>query len=193
MNAASLSIIAPGLIQQTWTEAEAFGSAVWLWMHSQFHRDTPLHALSPLLLPAIKHRQFLVASEAGRPVFYMAWANFSEEAERRYLSRHPADLPDSDWNSGDRMWILDWIAPFGHTRDMKRLVEKQLFANRFARTLDHRGDERGLKVKTLCGGAVLPAQAKAWFDQHPVALPAQPQATPSRMPSGTPPPNTNSR
>jgi len=34
MNTAPLSIIAPGLIEQSWNEAEVPGSAAWLWMHS---------------------------------------------------------------------------------------------------------------------------------------------------------------
>lgn len=63
-----LDIIAPGLIEESWTEAEVFGSAVWLWMHSSSHRERPLHTLSAVLLPAIKQRQFILASakQAGR-------------------------------------------------------------------------------------------------------------------------------
>lgn len=62
MNTAPLSIIAPGLIEQDWSEASVLGSATWLWMHSKSHRNFPLHTLPVLLLPAIKHRQFIVAS-----------------------------------------------------------------------------------------------------------------------------------
>jgi len=32
----TLDIIAPGLIEQSWSEARVLGSAVWLWMHSAF-------------------------------------------------------------------------------------------------------------------------------------------------------------
>ena len=52
-------------------EAEVLGAAVWLWMHSPLHRDAPLHTLPDLLLPVIKHRQYVVATEQGRPVFFM--------------------------------------------------------------------------------------------------------------------------
>ncbi|OIO12607.1 MAG: toxin-activating lysine-acyltransferase [Gallionellaceae bacterium CG1_02_60_325] len=169
MNTAPLSIIAPGLIEQSWNEAEVLGSAAWLWMHSAQHRDFPLHTLPVLLLPAIKNRQFVVASEAGRPVFYLSWANLDIEAEQRYLANNPLLMAEADWNSGDRMWILDWVAPFGHTRAMSRLVRSQLFANRRWRYLHHRGEQRGLKIRTLCGQAVLPEEAKDWFKTHPVA------------------------
>lgn len=173
----ALDVIAPGLIEQTWNEAEVMGSAVWLWMHSQSLREMPLHTLSSLLLPAIKHRQFILASEGGRPVFYLSWANLSLDAENRYLRQHRICMPESDWNSGDRMWILEWVAPFGHTRVMTRLLEQQLFASRCARSLYHRGDERGARVMTFRGAAMLHEEARTWFQSHPVAFPAAGNST----------------
>lgn len=167
-SADSFEIIAPGLLSCTWNEAEALGSAVWLWMHSSSHRNLPLHTLSSLLLPAIQRRQFILVAEAGRPVFYLAWANLSEAAERRYLGQHPLLMPEADWNSGERIWILDWVAPFGHTRAMRRLVAR-LFAGHCFRSLDHRGEQRGLRVMEFSGMAVTPAEARAWFAAHPVA------------------------
>ena len=160
-----LDIIAPGLIEESWTEAEVFGSAAWLWMHSSSHRERPLHTLSAVLLPALKQRQFILASEAGRPVFYLSWANLSPEAEQRYLQQHPVCMPESDWNSGERMWLLDWVAPFGHTQIMHRLLKRQLFADRCARSLYHRGDERGLKIKTFRGTSVPREEAQARLQQ----------------------------
>lgn len=167
-------IIAPGLLEQSWNEAAVLGSAIWLWMHSRDHRDAPLHTLSALLLPAIKRRQFILVAEAGRPVFYLAWANLSREAEQRYLRNSPILMPEEDWDSGERMWILDWVAPFGHTRAMSRLLERHLFANRLARFLYHRGEERGLRIKTFRGSAVLPEEARWWFRQNPVCADALP-------------------
>jgi len=167
-------IIAPGLLEQDWNEAAALGSAIWLWMHSRQHRDAPLHTLSVLLLPAIKRRQFILAAEAGRPVFYLAWANFSREAEQRYLGNSPLCMPEQDWDSGERMWILDWVAPFGHTRAMSRLVLRHLFPNRLMRALYHRGEERGLRIKTFRGSAVPPEEARCWFRQNPVSAETRP-------------------
>lgn len=168
MKIGSLSIIAPSLIEQHWTEAESLGSAVWLWMHSDMHRQFPLHTLPTMLLPAIKQRQFIIASQDGRPVFYLSWANFSEEAERRYLTQHPLLMPEGDWNNGNRPWILDWVAPFGHSQTMRVYLRRQLFANRCMRFLYHRGDERGMKIYNFIGKALLPEEASAWFNAHPV-------------------------
>ena len=164
----SLSFIAPGLIAQTWSEAQAVGAAVWLWTHSASHRNLPLHTLPTLLLPAIKNRQFILASEAGRPVFYLSWAQFSLQAEHSYLANNPLLMPEADWTSGDRHWVLDWVAPFGHTRLVSQVLKRQLFANRWMRFLYHRGNERGLRVRSFHGVTVA-REARAWFDSHPVA------------------------
>lgn len=166
----TLDITAPGLIDEPWNEAAVFGSATWLWMHSKAHRDAPLHTLPTLLLPALKHRQFVLGTEHGKPVFYLSWLNFDEAAEQRYLQQSPLTLTETDWNSGERLWLNDWIAPFGHTAALTRLLQRHLFANRCARALYHRGDERGLRVKTFQGIGVIPEQAKAWFAAHPLAI-----------------------
>jgi len=174
--AQQLDILVPALHEETWSEAAALGGAVWLWLHSTSHRNMPLSGLSALLLPAIAKRQFLLASHNGQPVAYISWANLSEEAEHRYLNQHPLHMAEADWNSGDRMWILDWVAPFGHTAATAHLILSQLFADRCFRSLYHRGNERGMKIKQFRGRALLPIEATHWFETHPVSIRREQQA-----------------
>ncbi|KAA8700312.1 toxin-activating lysine-acyltransferase [Pseudomonas cannabina] len=165
----TLDITAPGLIDEPWNEAAVLGSVTWLWMHSKAHRDAPLHSLPTLLLPALKHRQFVLGSEDGKPVCYLSWLTVDEAAERRYLQQSPLMLKEADWNSGERIWLNDWVAPFGHSAALSRVLHRQLFANKCGRALYHRGEERGLRIKTFQGIGVIPEQARAWFAAHPVA------------------------
>lgn len=164
----SISIIAPGLSKQAFVEAEVFGAAVWLWMQSEAHKDIPLHVLNQLLLPAIGYRQFMIGSVEGRPVFFLSWALFDEAAEHRYLHSHPSSLPETDWNSGDRLWVIDWIAPFGHTRQMSRLLREHWFKDRCARLLNHRGDERGMRIQCVSGSALSRQAVNDWLASHPL-------------------------
>lgn len=147
------------------------GAAVWIWMNSPNHQNAPLHALATDLLPAIKCRQFLMALENGKPVFFLSWANFSEEAERRYLRHETPHIPEKDWNSGDRIWFIDWIAPFGQSARMSRLLASRLFADKCGRSLYHRGNDKGLRIMHFHGIAVLPEEARYWFDRHPAQIP----------------------
>ncbi len=151
-------------------EAEVLGAAVWLWMHSPLHRDAPLHTLPDLLLPVIKHRQYVVATEQGRPVFFMSQAWLSPEAEARYLTQPAILMPQSDWNSGDRMWVCDWVAPFGHTPDMSRLVRQDIFPRLCWRSLYHRGQQTGLRVMNFRGAQVSREEVRQWRVQHPLAV-----------------------
>lgn len=169
MRLGNLDIIAPLLGPALWAEASVMGAAAWLWMHSKAHRNAPLHTLSRVLLPAIKHRQFVLASEAGRPVFYLSWLNLNPDSERRFLNDSSLLLNDADWNSGDRLWFEDWIAPFGHTPMLRGLVKRQLFPTCCARYLDHHGEQRGLRIRTFKGSQVTREQATAWFAAHPLA------------------------
>ena len=185
MTRSSFQIIAPGIkncdfvdgLQTTnpfWSEAEILGSAVWLWMHSQKHKDLMIKELPSLLLPAIKHQQFILISENNKPIFYLSWANFSAEVETKYINNIPYADPVEDWNSGDRVWIIDWLAPFGHTAEMTRLITSSLFANYCFRSLYHRGNERGLRIKTFHGSGVTKHDAQYWFATHPISLDSLP-------------------
>ncbi len=168
INSLNMEVIAPHFFQQPWTEAEALGSTIWLWMHSKNHRELPLHTLSAALLPAIKSRQFILAFENKTPVFFMSWANMSAKAEAHYLNTHQLLMTLEDWQSGDRMWVIDWVAPFGHTRQIKSFILKQLMPSLCARSLYHRGDERGRRVQHFFGAIISPQERRLWKQAHPL-------------------------
>jgi cytolysin-activating lysine-acyltransferase len=166
-----LSVISPQFEAHTMSEAEVLGAAVWLWMHSATHQGAPLTALNTLLLPAIKTGQYLLAFEQGQPVAYVAWAQLDEPRETAYLV-HASRLTDnSDWCSGERGWFTDYIASFGHARQIRRILTHRLFPTGLFRSLYHKGDDKGLRVMTFHGTAVHPLEARHWFEQHPVCWP----------------------
>jgi len=176
MTTRSWKVIAPALVSapgdaDTPSDAEIFGSAVWLWMQGPNHRNLPLHALDRLLLPAVRSQQFALVMEADaqttRPVGYMAWANLSAEAESRYIASPLHGLNEEDWNSGDRMWCTEFFAPQTSPHRVKRLLAP-LFAHASFRYLGHRSHERGVKVFTFRGTQVEPLYALQWWNARPM-------------------------
>ena len=165
----NLDIIAPSKTGKKFNEAEVLGSAVWLWMQSDTHKEIPLMDLPTILLPAIKHGQFVLAIEKGKPVFFLSWAEMNEAAEARYLDSPPELMPLDDWHCGDRIWFLDWLAPFGHTHKLTQFLQKVLFADRCVRSLYHRGDAKGLRVQTFHGRLISQQLASEWFSEHPIS------------------------
>lgn len=177
MQTTSFNITAPALGMPGRSESEVLGAVTWLWMHSATHRELPLMALSQTLLAPMKAQQYILASapdgEGGfRPVAFLAWANFSAEAESLYMrGASSALLRSEDWSSGERMWITDWVTPFGHAAEFRRLVAT-LLADSCFRALYHHSDTRGQRVKAMRGANVTRADADAWWHARPLPAPA---------------------
>jgi len=168
----SLTLISPCVAPTGKSEAELFGAMAWLWMQSSTHRHCPLHELERLLVPALKTGQFVLALDKSRleqPVGLLTWANFSAQAEEQYLHTLDRRLQPGDWQSGDRPWILDWVAPFGHTQAIA-LAAQRLLNQSVYRTLYHKGDQRGLKVLHLRGSDITEKQAAEFWAARPLPL-----------------------
>lgn len=115
----------------------ALGSAVWLWMHDPRHCKEAVRDMEHRLLAPIEAGQYAMArrtTEGGQPLALLLFARFDEQAEARYLANPAARIACRDWRSGDRLWLIDWSAPFGHTEAL-RLPMKALLAGHEARRL----------------------------------------------------------
>ncbi|XKM14518.1 toxin-activating lysine-acyltransferase [Orbaceae bacterium ac157xtp] len=162
-------VVAPSITNQKCNQTECFGSAIWLWIHSQNHRETPLYALPKILLPAISRNQFILIYENRKPIFFMSWANMNEISEKKYISKEFTKIKDEDWNSGERTWIIDWIAPFGHTKAVAKYLKQQLLSNFICRSLYHKNEESDCKICFFKGKNISDEQATQWLKAHPLA------------------------
>ena len=151
-------------------EVEALGASVWLWMHSDRHKSAPLETLPTSLLPVIKEQQYVLAFKDSKPVFFMSWAWFGEDAEQRYLTEHRLLLKEADWRSGNRMWAIDWISPFGYTRQMVQLVLNELFPDLCFRSRWRHARARGEQVKNFRGKNISNLEKRAWQKMHPLPV-----------------------
>jgi cytolysin-activating lysine-acyltransferase len=171
MQYGNLIITAPVLDAPGHSEAEIFGSIVWLAMQANNKNRLPLQDLSQWLLPALRTQQFILASESidgkTRPVAYMSWANLTAEVESRYVDNPDEGLSPQEWTGGDRMWVIDWMTPFGHSKVFRRAVGAALTGCCF-KSLYHRGGDRGLRVMLFRGDHVSLEQAKQWWKDRPI-------------------------
>lgn len=164
------TIIAPSLNDTPCHDAMLIGSAVWLWMQSAQHRHAELCMLPTQLLPALQRKQFvLMFDPKGQPVVYLAWAYFNAETEQAYLGRgHQVLLDTTNWCNGDRLWMLDWIAPHGHTRSLSSWAKTALFPDQVLRFLHHRGEMHGARIIETHGHSITRADARQWHSAHPI-------------------------
>lgn len=70
--------------------------------------------ISRILWPAIQLEQILFwFNRKGAPTGYISWAYLSEEVVRKFHEEPAYKLHLSEWNEGDNLWIVDFVAPLG--------------------------------------------------------------------------------
>jgi cytolysin-activating lysine-acyltransferase len=159
------------------TVAEALGQITWLFSQSALHRHLKIADLEWSVMPAILHEQFrvftfgpLLGLEDMRPedlapgftreglenmplgVALWGWLSVGAEAKVEAGER----LDHGEWKSGDRLWLLELITPFGTPENkLGELMFADLLQGPFAnqRLSLHRTDPAsGRKDKITLGG-----------------------------------------
>lgn len=148
---ARIEWLCPSLTTAAFDPMAALGMATWLWTQSPLHADWPSRLLAASLWPAIVHRQFMLGRDPDRqPVVFVSWATLDEERERQYL-RSPSSLAQGDWVSGDRIWFIDWIAPWGGTRALARKIEHDIFPDRAGHSLHVKKGQEVARIRDHFG------------------------------------------
>ena len=106
------------------------GHACALMAASPSHAQLPHAYLADIVIPAITHGQLKVwFNEDGVAVGYVIWARLAPDVERRAMQTGQFSLHESEWNEGDTLWILDFLAPLGHLRYMLADLRDHVFAH----------------------------------------------------------------
>ena len=98
------------------TVSHVLGELTWVLSQSPAHKHFAIGDLEWLVMPAILLEQFRVFHGDKHPLGFALWAYLSEEAETRMTtavaSGGGARLRPGDWKSGDRLWLIELVAPF---------------------------------------------------------------------------------
>ncbi|OPW90874.1 toxin-activating lysine-acyltransferase [Citrobacter sp. A316] len=143
---------------------QVLGKVSWLWASSPLHRNWPVSLLAINALPAIELNQYVLLTKNNFPVAFCSWANLNLNNEIKYLNDVTSLIKD-DWNSGDRKWFIDWIAPFGDNGALYKYMRKNypndLFRAIRVDTTTHVG-----KVSEFHGAKIDKQLAKKIFKQY---------------------------
>jgi cytolysin-activating lysine-acyltransferase len=142
------------------------GKIAWLWMSSPLHRPWTVDLLSRFVLPAIESNQYLLIERDNFPVAYCSWAFLNQSAEVKYMI-DPSHIHPEDWVGGDRLWFVDWVAPFsrGDSISMKnQLIE--MFPHSLARAIRVKRDKTNARVMEFKGRKLDPDEASALLNQY---------------------------
>lgn len=161
------------------TQFDLLGKLSWLWMSSSLHREWSVESVARFLLPPIALGQVQILERENMPVAYCSWAWFDEASEIRYLI-DPSQVEAADWNSGDRLWFADWIAPFGaaDSWQLRKLMAAR-FPDQVARAIRVKRDSKKARVMEFKGPKLATsigrARLKRYYDEFfQMASPAMP-------------------
>ncbi len=152
-------------------EAQTLGTVAWLMLHSQLHRGLAISQLETLYLPAIRTGQYVLGILNETAVFYTAWTKLSVQAEQNFLEQGPLSITPQSWQSGERVWLMDWIAPFGHSNQAVHDLKK-LWATGIGRALYLPPNKnKEMRLIEIHGNAVSRREARTYFGNHSIAAP----------------------
>jgi cytolysin-activating lysine-acyltransferase len=112
------------------TVSAVLGEVVWLLTQSPQHKQAFfLGDLEWMAMPPILLQQFRMFYAKDRPLGVILWAFVNDEVEERLLSGN-ARMRPQDWKCGDKLWIVEVVAPFGGTDEMLKDLKAKVFKDR---------------------------------------------------------------
>ena len=111
------------------TVASSLGEIVWLMSQSPAHKTFFISDLEWMVMTPVLLQQFRIFYDQQKPIGVALWGFVNDEAEAR-LSAGNAKLQPQDWKSGDKLWVVEIIAPFGGHEAMLQDLKSQVFAGR---------------------------------------------------------------
>ena len=122
------------------TVSHLLGEMTWLLTQSPLHRALAIGDLEWLVMPALLKEQFYIFRDGDRPVGLALWAETTAEGEaklERGMIEPQNRLTLEEWSGGDRLWLVDLIAPFADATNkhveimMADLISKPLRGRSF--------------------------------------------------------------
>ena len=111
------------------TDSEALVDALELFRASPSHSRYNVKSIYTYLQLPIKHKTIKIYYESGKPVGLITWCWLKKEDADLFLQDryhpteedHSLDLPDSR-----ELWGMEFIAPYGHTKQMVRAIKQSI-------------------------------------------------------------------
>jgi cytolysin-activating lysine-acyltransferase len=107
------------------TVSHMLGEMTWLLTQSPLHRALSIGDLEWLVMPALLCEQFYVFRDGSKPVGLALWAKATAEGVaklQRGMIEPENRLTLEEWTKGDRIWLVDLVAPFATTENRQREI-----------------------------------------------------------------------
>lgn len=115
------------------------GTVSWLMLAAPGTRHALLSDLEWRVMPPLMLNQAKVYLRDETPVAFVSWARLSPEVAQRFR-RMPHRLTPADWRSGDEVWVVDLLAPFGGAKEVIKDLRESVLPGQVVRQLALAGD-----------------------------------------------------
>jgi cytolysin-activating lysine-acyltransferase len=110
------------------------GIAALLLEKSPYHSQWPLYDAEIELVPPMHLNQCKFYFDAQQnPVAFVTWSNITEAIKIKLVDG--GQMAWEDWNSGELLLFNDFVAPFGHTREILKDLRSQTWPHEIAFSL----------------------------------------------------------
>lgn len=94
-----------------------FGRVILLYLKSSIHKTCTFDYIQRAIIPAMHLGQCLMIFDEKKLVGYISWAKVDDETLDNFILKREK-LPVNKRDNGDHFLILDFLAPYGNTREI---------------------------------------------------------------------------
>lgn len=102
------------------------GPALWLYARDPLRKFTFMADIDWILVPPVILDQCRLYTKDEIPFAFFTWAKVSDAVDQRLRSGVPRIAPH-EWQSGEHLWLIDAVAPFGQLEEMIAELHKTQF------------------------------------------------------------------
>lgn len=121
-----------------------FGEVAFLAFYSELYGEWSARAIARSFEPPVYLKQFNVYRAKNVPRGIVTWALLNEDAEKKHISGDGLESFE-EWQSGEQLWIMDIMAPWGHGRDIIENIKATVQTNSVKTLRVHKGQKKILE------------------------------------------------
>lgn len=128
------------------------GYALELLANSEYHKQFNVFDYFEVeILPALEVNQvrFYLAND-GIPTAMITWALLDEKTQHD-IHKTGRALEEHEWKCGDRVFVNDWISPYGNMRDVMHDISHNVFPDEVVTSIRRNQDGSVRRVNRWTG------------------------------------------
>jgi len=114
--------------QNSLSKLPIMGPALWLYARDPMKKFMFMADIDWAILPPVILDQCRLYTKEGIPFAFFTWARVNDAVDQRLRSGTPRIAPH-EWQSGQHLWLVDAVTPFGKTEEMIDELRNAQFPN----------------------------------------------------------------